>query len=247
MSTSVYNVLFTCALVNSAQINHERISIIIPVFNESGNIDNLIEYLLPLKEQCEIFFVDGGSSDDTAKRIEEKGLKVYLAPKKGRANQMNYGAHLSGGDILWFLHADSIPPKGALLYIREILNSGYKIGCFPLRFDSKCPLMFLNAHFSNLRVKMRNITFGDQGIFIQRNLFESLNGYAVIPLMEDYQLSIDIKKAGLHIGMAGGKITTSPRRYLAQGKIKTIFKMWRLQRMFRRGDDIEEIAKAYGH
>jgi len=55
MSTSVYNVLFTCALVNSAQINHERISIIIPVFNESGNIDNLIEYLLPLKEQCEIF------------------------------------------------------------------------------------------------------------------------------------------------------------------------------------------------
>ena len=225
--------------------DRERISVIIPVYNESRNIDTLLGSLMPMKGQCEIIFADGGSSDDTVKRIEDNGGVVVRCPKKGRANQMNHGASLAKGEILWFLHADSIPPAAALSQIRKILNSGHKIGCFPVRFDSKCPLMFLNALLSNLRVRLRNIAFGDQGIFLYRTLFEELNGYAAIPLMEDYRLSMDVTKAGLRIGMARGKMTTSQRRYLEYGRLRTIWRMQVLQRRFRRGDDIEEIARAY--
>ena len=222
-----------------------RISIIVPVYNEGRKMDKLLDFLMPLRGQCEIFFVDGGSSDDTVKQIADRGGTVAVSPQKGRAYQMNHGASLSSGEILWFLHADSFPPAAALCQIREVFAAGYKIGCFPIRFDSQHPLMVLTALLSNLRVRMRNIAFGDQGIFLHKALFEALGGYAAIPLMEDYQLSLDVTKATLRIGMARGKIITSQRRYLAQGRLKTIGRMWSLQRRFRQGDSIEEIARAY--
>ena len=223
-----------------------NISIIIPVYNESENIGAFLEYLPALRDQCEIIFVDGGSSDDTVRQIEGSGGTVLISPDKGRANQMNYGASHANGDILWFLHADSAPPKNALSLIRDVINKGYKAGCFPIRFDSRHPLMFIIAFLSNfLRVRIRNIAFGDQGIFILRSLFQELGGYAVIPLMEDYQLSLDVKKANLKFGMAKGKIVTSGRRYKMYGIVKTTRRMQILQRKFRRGDDIEEIARMY--
>ncbi|MDR0491381.1 MAG: TIGR04283 family arsenosugar biosynthesis glycosyltransferase [Oscillospiraceae bacterium] len=223
----------------------DKISIIIPVYNESASINIFLERLAPLKNHCEIFFVDGGSGDDTVQRIKEYGGVVVSSAEKGRARQMNYGASFANGEILWFLHADSLPPATALDMIRRVLDRGYKIGCFPLRFDSSHPLMFLNAFMSNLRVRIRNIAFGDQGIFIRKDLFEDIGGYAAIPLMEDYRLSMDVTNMGLHIGMAAGKIVTSERRYLKNGRLKTIRRMWALQRSFRCGADIEEIAQAY--
>jgi len=223
----------------------QSISVIIPVYNESERIGVLLEYFAPIRKQCEITFVDGGSSDDTVKQIEDKGFKAVCSPKKGRANQMNYGASLAKGEVLWFLHADSIPPAGALSQVHVVLGKGFCAGCFHIRFDSRHPLMLLNAFLSNLRVLIRKIAFGDQGIFIKRELFEKLGGYADIPLMEDYRLSMDIKKEKIPVGIAKGAITTSERRYLANGRLKTMLHMQKLQRKFRRGDDIEEISKAY--
>ena len=224
----------------------KSISIIIPVYNESPGISVFAELIKPLEKQCEIIFIDGGSSDDTMARLKQSGAEVLSSPKKGRANQMNLGASVSSGEILWFLHADSIPPPEAPAQIREVIERGYKIGCFRLRFDTKSPIMHLTALLSNqLRVKIRNIAFGDQGLFIHRDLFESIGGYAAIPLMEDYQLSLDITKAGYRLGLAKGKIITSQRRYLKGGRLKTILTMWSLQHKFRRGEDITAIAKEY--
>jgi len=243
------------------------ISIIIPVENESTIIKSLLEYLTPLKSECEIIFVDGGSTDDTAElienwiqeRVRDRGhfsvsqsetekcpLSRFLrSPQNGRANQMNYGASIAGGEALWFLHADSAPPADALDRIREVLCNGYQAGCFRLRFDSSHPLMLYNSLASNLRVRSRGIAFGDQGIFILKEFFNKIGGYAPIPLMEDYQLSMDIIKAGLSFGVAKGWITTSARRYRTHGMLRTMLKMQALQRRFRRGDDMEEIAKEY--
>jgi len=223
----------------------DSVSIIIPVYNESKNIDSLLDFLAPKRGQCEIVFVDGGSSDDTVARIKDRGETVVLSPCKGRANQMNHGASLAAGEIFWFLHADSKPPADALYQIREVLDNGYRIGCFPIQFDSNHPLMLVNALMSNLRVCVRNIAFGDQGIFLHRALFAEIGGYAAIPLMEDYQLSLDAAKAGCRIGMARGKIVTSARRYVKHGRLRTILHMQLLQHRFRRGDDINEIARAY--
>ena len=227
-------------------MDKSEISVIIPVYNESAGIGKLLEYLSPMRGQCEIIFVDGGSSDDTVTQIEQAGHQAVRSPQKGRANQMNYGASLSNGEILWFLHADSIPPADALAQIRETLAKGREIGCFNIRFDSRHPLMLLTAFLSNnLRARCFSIAFGDQGIFIRQGLFEKLGGYAAIPLMEDYQLSLDARAAGYRIGMATGSITTSSRRYQLHGHLRTILQMWILQCRFRLGASPEELAAAY--
>ena len=225
---------------------HETISVIVPVYNESANIDKLLALVTSLGGQCEILIVDGGSKDGTAELLEKSGATIIRSPEKGRANQMNLGAAMSGGDVLWFVHADSILPPDALTMIHEVLGKGHSFGCFGLRFDSKSLLMRLNALFSNLRVRFRSIAFGDQGIFIRRDLFEIIGGYASIALMEDLQLSLDVKQSGNRIGIARGRIITSERRYLQGGRWKTIRMMWTLQRSFRRGNDIEEISRRYG-
>lgn len=221
------------------------VSIIIPVYNESGGIGVLLHALAGLKGRFEILFVDGGSGDGTVAAIQRKGFPVVTSPAKGRANQMNYGALSTTGEVLWFLHADSLPPAAAISHIQEVLGQGYGIGCFPIRFDSKHPLMWICAVFSNLRVRFRNIAFGDQGIFLRRALFEQFGGYAPIPLMEDYQLSLEAKRAGFRIGVAKERIITSSRRFREHGRLKTMWRMQVLQHRFRRGDDIEKIAKEY--
>ena len=221
-----------------------EISIIIPVYNESEGLAALFAVLEPLKDECEIIFVDGGSSDGTPEMIEKLGGTLLRSPK-GRANQMNHGAAAAKGEVLCFLHADSTPPASALSQIREVLGRGYRIGCFPLRFSCNHPFMLIHALLSNLRVRVRGIAFGDQGIFLQKSLFDELGGFASIPLMEDYQLSLDVSKAGYTFGMAKGKMITSARRYMAGGRLRTMWRMKKLQRRFRRGDNIEEIANAY--
>ena len=221
------------------------ISIIIPVYNEAKHLDKLFSNIEFLRDKCEIIFVDGGSYDGTQDGILERGGNVIVAPQKGRANQMNYGAKNSTGDILWFLHADSVVPAMSFDQIQDVLDAGYKIGCFPIEFDSSHLFMTIHAWLSNFRVQSRSVAFGDAGIFLTRALFEELGGYADIPLMEDYQLSIDIKKLGLTIGMTKEKIITSQRRYIKNGPLKTMWKMQVLQHQFRQGHDIQKIANSY--
>ncbi|MBU5675732.1 TIGR04283 family arsenosugar biosynthesis glycosyltransferase [Alkaliphilus sp. MSJ-5] len=222
----------------------KKISIIVPVYNEALTINKLIDNLKQFKDHCEIIFVDGGSNDGTNRIIEEKHRIVY-SPKKGRSHQMNYGATLAKGDILLFLHADSFLPSDALNQIHRIISQGHKVGCFKLRFNSRSILMKLCGFMSNLRVRLRNIAFGDQGIFIDRSYFYELGGFAQIPLMEDYQLSMDIKADGEKIALAKTTIETSERRFVKKGRLMTMARMQRLQYMYRKGEDIEVIADLY--
>lgn len=222
----------------------KKISIIIPVYNEESTIKKLIDNLDQFKEYCEIIFVDGGSIDETNKIIEKNYSLVY-SPKKGRSNQMNYGAALSKGDILLFLHADSLLPRDGLIQIHRIINKGYKVGCFKISFDSRSLLMKICGFMSNLRVRIRNIAFGDQGIFISRSYFYELGGFAEIPLMEDYQLSMDINSNGEKIALGKTKIKTSERRFVEMGRLNTMIRMQKLQYMYRKGESIELIASLY--
>lgn len=222
----------------------KKISIIIPVYNEVTIIDKLIDNLEQFKYSSEIIFVDGGSSDGTDVKIKRK-YKLLYSPKKGRSNQMNYGASKSKGDIFLFLHADSFLHSDALSQIEETISKGYKVGCFKIAFDSKSILMKICSFMSNLRVKLRNIAFGDQGIFIKKDYFYKLGEFKDMPLMEDYQLSIDIKNNKEKIVLLNSKIITSERRFLENGRVKTMIKMQRLQHMYRKGEDIEKIANLY--
>lgn len=224
--------------------SNKKISIIVPVYNEAPAINKLIDNLEQFKDYCEIIFVDGGSDDGTD-RIIEKKYKLFYSPKKGRSYQMNYGASLSKGNILLFLHADSLLPDDAPGQILKIIRRGYKVGCFKIKFDSKNILMKICGFMSNLRVRLRNIAFGDQGIFINKSYFYELGGFAEIPLMEDYQLSMDIKADRKKIALAKAKIETSERRFVKNGRLKTMIEMQRLQYMYRKGKDIDVIANLY--
>ncbi len=222
----------------------KKISIIIPVYNEASIINKSMDNLEQFRDYCEIIFVDGGSDDGTD-RIIEKKYKLFYSPKKGRSYQMNYGASLSRGNILLFLHADSILPDDAPGQIHRIIRRGYKAGCFRIKFDSKSILMKICGLMSNLRVRLRNIAFGDQGIFIIKSYFYELGGFAEIPLMEDYRLSMNIKADKEKIALTETKIETSERRFVKKGRFRTMIEMQKLQYMYRRGKDIDIIANLY--
>ncbi len=129
------------------------ISIVIPAFNESENIGELVAYLL--KEGgdglAEVIVSDGGSADETVRRAAQAGALAVLSPQKGRAAQMNYGASLAKGDILYFLHADGYPPASFVKDIETAVKEGFGFGRYRTRFDSGKWILKVNAFFTRFR------------------------------------------------------------------------------------------------
>lgn len=252
-------------------LENSRVSVVIPVYNEEKSIENLWGSLMEM-EKCEIIFVDGHSEDKTHQILENlirkyfyknsksdekntnsrkytdgadiKKLSLLVSDKKGRAAQMNYGVKFATGDYLFFLHADTIPPKTAVRDIKNILEKNIA-GCFKLKFYPSSFLMSCCGFLSGFRVKTRNIAFGDQGIFVRKELFEKLGGYKDIPIMEDYDFSIRLKKMGIRFKITNSALITSSRRFAKNGVLKTMYKMQVLQKRFRKGDNPSEIAKTY--
>lgn len=213
-------------------------TIIIPTYNEIKNIGPIQDQIRGLKGDFQVIFSDGFSTDGTYEKITYPKIQKT----RYRAMQMNRAAELASTEYLWFVHADSKLHKNSILAIEE---SGLDAGCFKIKFGSTNPLMVFEQWCSNIRVPLRNIAFGDQGIFIKRDIFENLGGYKEIPLMEDYQLSIDLKNRGIKFGQLDLPIYSSPIRFEKNGIIRNIIKMQLLQRSYRKGENIWEIAEKY--
>ena len=221
-----------------------KISIIIPIYNEEKTIGKLLETLEPLKDRCEILFVDGGSKDRTIERLDHQ-YPVFIS-EKGRAKQMNRGAMESTGDVLFFLHCDSEVPPTALEEMEEVMKK-YRAGCFGIAFHSRHFFMFTCRVISNHRVKDRKVMFGDQGIFIERALFFEVGMFPDMPILEDYQFSLTLKEKKVKLGMTKHRIYTSDRRFEGNTitKLRVMWKMNRLRAMYRNGVPVEEIAELY--
>lgn len=214
------------------------ISIIIPTYNEEKNIEKFQKQFQNIRGNYEIIFSDGYSSDRTYELITYK--KIQCA--KGRSNQMNKASELANGEYLLFLHADCILDEQA---IEKIEESNADIGCFRIVFDENKILLKILSYCSCIRVKWRNIAFGDQGIFIKKELFEKINRYENLPLMEDYALSIKLKNLGYKYNLINLPIIASSRRLTKNGILKMILKMQMLQHRYRKGYNIYNIAKDY--
>lgn len=220
------------------------ISIIVPLYNEEVAIDRLQEQLRPFAGDCEVIFVDGGSTDGTCSHIDP-AFRLLHAPK-GRARQMNIGAQAALGDVLFFLHCDSILPPHPLDEIRRVM-ARRRVGCFGISFDRVCPVLVACRIASNFRCQFRRIIFGDQGLFINRELFFEVGMFPDLPLMEDYQLSLTLRSRGERIGMTRHRIVTSARRFppTAVGQIRTLWSMVQLRRLYREGTSPADLARKY--
>jgi rSAM/selenodomain-associated transferase 2 len=196
-----------------------HISIIIPVLNEAGNLRSLKKQL---KEQAadydslEVLLVDGGSTDDTRAIATDLDFKI-VSSHKGRARQMNRGAALASADILYFLHADTLPPKDFDTSIRDAVAIGNKAGCFRMRFDSESRFLKFFSWFS--RLNHRLCRGGDQSLFISKDLFYKLGGFdESYTVYEDSEFINRIYKESA-FKVIPETVVTSARKYEARGEI----------------------------
>ena len=219
-------------------------SVIIPTLNEADNIESLLAYLTQLDKEIELIVVDSESSDNT-ELLAKKYAKVIQAPKRGRGAQMNAGAQVAIGDILWFLHADCRPHADSINVMREALANPKVVGGgFGYFLDHPGLHFRLAETLSNYKNRLLKWLFGDMGIFIRRHIFKRMGGYAEIPLMEDMNFCKRLKKNG-EIVILPQRMKTSARRWLEEGYIKNSVRSWLLQSAWVLGASPQKLAKWY--
>lgn len=179
--------------------------------------------------------MDGGSTDATAAAAARSPRVCLLAGPRGRARQMNAGARAAGGDVLLFLHADTLLPDGALAAVEAAVGDpGVVAGRFDIRFDNPRPVFRMIAWFMNQRSRWSGISTGDQAIFVRRQVFEALGGYPDMPLMEDVELCRRLKRRG-RLAALPLRVTTSARKWEREGAVRTILLMWTLRLLYMAG------------
>ncbi len=218
------------------------ISVIVPVYNEENSLPSLLPLLDSLKGEYEVLFSDGGSTDGTLELLA--GRRV-ITGAKGRGVQCNRAGAVARGEVLFFLHCDSIIATDALFQIQAALDRGARWGCLTLAFDDTSFFYWFGGLMSNLRVRWGHIAFGDQGIFMTRALFEEVGGFPEYPIMEDYELSLRLKKMKIYPIQVKSRIITSSRRFREGGIFRATWNMRRLQAMYRQGVDLETISRRY--
>lgn len=226
-----------------------QLSIIIPVLNEAKELPGLLDHLVPLRAGgSEVIVVDGGSEDGSQQIASRAGAQVICA-ERGRARQMNTGAAVAQGDVLLFLHADTLLPLGAGQAIEAAIRRSGRAhesawGHFDVRINGRSFMLRVVAGLMNWRSRLTGIATGDQAMFVTRHAFESVGGFPEQPLMEDIELSKRLLALSRPICLTD-RVVTSGRRWETHGVWKTIWLMWRLRWLYWRGVPAVELARSY--
>ena len=227
-----------------ADLSITNLSIIVPVLNEEENVSSFLSHLsaLCVDKTTEIILVDGGSRDQTVKVALEFGSCQVVSSDKGRANQMNTGAKFAKGNILLFLHVDT---QLSDFSFEQFLSSGKVWGRFDVKLSGRKFIFRIIENFMNFRSKHTGICTGDQAMFVTKVVFDDINGFASIPLMEDVEISARLRKITRPYCLLASA-TTSSRRWENKGVTRTILLMWRLRLFYFFGVSVEKLAKQYG-
>jgi rSAM/selenodomain-associated transferase 2 len=222
-----------------------KVSVIIPVINEAANLEQLLPFLNNFSGDflAEIIVADGGSTDNSEAITNKHGLKFFKCSRKGRSVQMNEAAAFSMGEILYFLHADSRPPKEFTNDIFEAVKKGHEAGCFRMDFDSRHWLLRLSAWFTQF-----NFTWcrgGDQSLFVTRKVFNAAGKYdEKLIIYEDNEILERIRKQ-TSFCVIQKRIVTSARRFRENGTIRLYLVFMWIHTRYRLGASHEQLLAYY--
>ncbi len=220
------------------------IGVVIPALNEAGHLGATIAACRSELGPCEIVVADGGSTDDTRAIAEAAGAR-WVRCLPGRAAQCNVGAAELSTPLLLFLHADTLLPTGAGTIIREVLRHPQTAaGVFRLRFDAKGFAYRWTEFWAFWRSLLFGRPSGDQGLFCTRAAFDASGGYPAVPVFEDLEFALRLRKHG-RLQHAWAPAITSARRYESEGPWRRSWKNWGLRHAHRRGVPHAELAARY--
>ncbi len=219
------------------------ISVVIPTLEEALRIVRTVESVVA--PGIEVIVVDGGSRDETCRLARDAGARV-LVSVRGRACQLRLGGEKSTGDVVVFLHADTRLEFGWQEAVRRAVSDPECAGgAFAFRFAERGLRERWIERGVALRVALFRLPYGDQALFVRRNVLERMGGIPIVPMMEDLDLVRAIKRAG-RLQMLGLTATTSSRRYLRRGALRTVLQHQRALLGWWLGSDRARLAKRMG-
>ncbi len=219
------------------------VSIAIPTLNEEFSIGQTLDALENFDENIEVIIVDGGSDDATLVIAENYNVKILHSPR-GRGTQLQAGANHATGEILWFLHADTVPAPDCVREMRRCLqNENVVGGNFTIRFDGeRLAAKFLTWLYPNLR--KIGLIYGDSAIFVRRDVYERIGGFASFPIFEDLDFIQKLKRAGEIITLPA-VVTTSSRRFENKSFVLTFLRWTILQTLYWLGVSPDTLLRIY--
>ncbi|MFN0305599.1 MAG: TIGR04283 family arsenosugar biosynthesis glycosyltransferase [Burkholderiales bacterium] len=222
-----------------------HLSIVMPVLNEAAHVREALAPLQPLRARGhQVIVVDGGSSDGTLGKLD--GLvDLAIASSRGRATQLNAGLDRAAGEVVLFLHADTVLPAHADEHIEAGLAAAGRVwGRFDVRIVGRSMLLPIVGAMMNLRSRLTGIATGDQAIFALRSALNSIGGVPRLALMEDVALSKRLKQVSPPACLRE-RVSTSGRRWDLDGPVRTILLMWALRLAYYLGVSPQWLARAY--
>lgn len=221
------------------------LSIILPVLNEARLLRSCLENLRRnVGVEAELIVVDGGSADGT-RVIAEPLVDRLITARRGRASQMNAGAEVACGEVLWFLHADSEVPADAVPQIRTVLRDPRVAGgCFRLRYPRREWIYRVSDSLGNVGVNVFGFALGDHGVFCRRAAFVQAGGYPDVPILEDAEIYRRLRSRGRMVQLRA-LILSDPRAYEALGPYRTTAVYFFILALYVLGVPIEILNQIY--
>jgi rSAM/selenodomain-associated transferase 2 len=230
------------AVAGARWMTPPELSFIVPVLNEELVLKPALARLQPWRDIAEIIVVDGGS-DDTTVALAHACCDQLVETDRGRARQMNAGANIAQGRYLFFLHADTRLPVEPAQLMRALAGQpGW--GFFRVRLSGDGFLLRVIERFMNMRSALSQVATGDQLLFVERELFFRVGGFADVPLMEDVEICKRLRREtrGRRMDLA---VETSSRRWEQRGVLKTVVIMWYLRFAYWLGVSPQRLARIY--